>query len=244
MIVKNVSGAVVVDVRSAHVHTQTDQPQRIVGSQEETRASFVTLSAQAQLHIEESRERNQRYHAQDVDGEPIPPKPTTVDSPVPSQQGAETEQAEETSKLGSLTEEERDQVKELQIRDREVRTHEQAHIAAAGPYARGGPRYEYQTGPDNRRYAVGGEVSIDTSPVRNDPEATIKKMDKVRQAALAPREPSPQDRAIAAKAAAIGQRAQAELAQSRVKSKGPNVAPDPTNIVRIQDALGAYRRVA
>jgi|GEM_PF-4366859 len=62
-----------------------------------------------------------------------------------------------------LTEQEQREVQELKTRDREVRQHEQAHMAAAGGHARGGPSYEYTTGPDNRRYAIGGEVSIDTS---------------------------------------------------------------------------------
>ena len=44
--------------------------------------------------------------------------------------------------------------------DREERQHEQAHLSAAGGHARGGPSYQYETGPDGKRYAVGGEVSI------------------------------------------------------------------------------------
>lgn len=67
------------------------------------------------------------------------------------------------------------------MRDREVRAHEQAHMAAAGAYSRGGP--------DNRQYAVGGEVQIDTSAVSGDPEATIRKAQTVRRAANAPATP-------------------------------------------------------
>src|SRR5712692_3393491 len=59
--------------------------------------------------------------------------------------------------------------------DRHVRSHEQAHLAAAGQYARGGPSYQYQTGPDGKQYAIGGEVSIDTSPIPGDPAATAQK---------------------------------------------------------------------
>ena len=68
-----------------------------------------------------------------------------------------------------------------------MRAHEQAHLAAAGPYANGAPTFEFQTGPDGRQYAVGGEVSIDTSPVPGDPEATVRKAQTVKRAALAPR---------------------------------------------------------
>ena len=55
-------------------------------------------------------------------------------------------------------------VRELQQSDAEVRRHEAAHAAAGGEFA-GAPTFTYQTGPDGKRYAVGGEVSIDTSPV-------------------------------------------------------------------------------
>jgi len=89
---------------------------------------------------------------------------------------------------------------EIDLRDAEVRAHENAHKAAAGQHARGGPTYEFERGPDGRRYAVGGEVQIDTSPAPNDPDATILKMRQVRRAALAPAEPSPQDRRVASEA--------------------------------------------
>ncbi len=113
-----------------------------------------------------------------------------------------------------LTEEERKQVQELQRRDREVRAHEQAHLAAAGGHALGGASYSYQAGPDGRRYAVGGEVSIDTSPVRDDPRATIAKAQTIRAAALAPADPSGADRAVAAAAAKMEADAQRELAEA------------------------------
>lgn len=108
----------------------------------------------------------------------------------------------------------RAQVLKLQARDREVRAHEQAHLAAAGQFATSGPSFTYQTGPDGRRYAVGGEVGIDTSAVPDDPEATIAKARQIRAAALAPAQPSGQDLAVAAKAASMEQRAQAELARA------------------------------
>src|SRR5512133_1362304 len=89
-----------------------------------------------------------------------------------------------------LTEEERKMVLELKNRDREVRAHEAAHMAAGGQHINGGAKYSYQKGPDGQRYAVGGEVSIDTSAVKNDPQATIMKMQVVKRAASAPASPS------------------------------------------------------
>ncbi len=110
-----------------------------------------------------------------------------------------------------LSEEEQAQVDELKQRDRAVRAHEQAHLAAAGGYAKGGANYSYQTGPDGKSYAVGGEVQIDVSPIDGDPDATIRKMRQVQAAALAPADPSSQDRAVAAQATAAIREAQAEL---------------------------------
>jgi hypothetical protein len=72
--------------------------------------------------------------------------------------------------------------------------------------------FTYQRGPDGAQYAVGGEVSIDLSPVQGDPQATIEKMRIVRAAAMAPAEPSGQDRAVAAQAMQIMLQAQSELA--------------------------------
>lgn len=122
--------------------------------------------------------------------------------------------------VGQLTEDEQRVVQELATRDREVRAHEQAHVAAAGPYARGGPKYQYQTGPDNRRYAVGGHVDIDTSPVPDDPEATIRKAQVIRAAAMAPGEPSGQDRQVAAAASKMEAEARRELQAKQTPESG------------------------
>ena len=70
-----------------------------------------------------------------------------------------------SSKLtASLSEQEQQQVRELSARDREVRAHEEAHANVGGRYA-GSPTYSFQRGPDGKQYAVGGEVSIDVSPI-------------------------------------------------------------------------------
>lgn len=110
-----------------------------------------------------------------------------------------------------LTEEEQKQIDKLKARDREVKTHEQAHIAAGGSYVKGGATYDYQTGPDGKQYAVGGSVNIDTSPVDGDPEATIAKAQVVIKAALAPAEPSGQDQKVASAARQMMNEARKEL---------------------------------
>lgn len=132
-------------------------------------------------------------------------------SPSASVRQGATGNARSTASGGGkeLTQEQQTQVRELQKTDAQVKAHEQAHKAAGGPYA-GGIQYEYTTGPDGRRYATGGEVPIDTAPVRGNPEATIAKMEVVKRAALSPQDPSPQDRAVAAKADAAKAQAQNE----------------------------------
>lgn len=92
-----------------------------------------------------------------------------------------------------------------------MRTHERAHLAAAGGLANGGARFQMTRGPDGRQYATGGEVSIDVAPVAGDPQATIDKAEKIRRAALAPAEPSQADRAVAARATAMANEARLEL---------------------------------
>lgn len=115
-----------------------------------------------------------------------------------------------------LTDEEQQQVQKLRERDAEVRAHENAHLAAAGALARGGPNYTTKTGPDGKEYAVGGSVSIDTSPA-DTPEKTITKAQQIRRAALAPAEPSGQDRAVAASATKMEAQARQELSEQRAE---------------------------
>lgn len=105
-----------------------------------------------------------------------------------------------------------DYVSRLSSADREVRAHEAAHVAAGGSNITSGVSFSFQTGPDGKAYAVGGEVGIDISPVPGNPQATITKMMMVRAAALAPADPSPQDLAVAAAAAQIEAAARAQIA--------------------------------
>ncbi len=125
--------------------------------------------------------------------------------------GARTPKGSGVKDATDLSDEEQKMVQELKARDMEVRAHEAAHMAAGGQYINGGAKFSYQKGPDGQRYAVGGEVSIDTSPVRNDPQATIMKMQVVKRAATAPANPSGQDRSVAAAAAVTEMNARKEL---------------------------------
>ena len=102
--------------------------------------------------------------------------------------------------------------RELAERDREVRAHEQTHASIGGQYA-SAPSYTYERGPDGRMYAVSGEVKIDTSPIPNDPQATLEKAEIIQRAALSVAEPSSADRAAAADARAMAVEARAEMLQ-------------------------------
>jgi hypothetical protein len=104
------------------------------------------------------------------------------------------------------------QIAKLAQTDREVKAHEQAHMAAAGGLATSGPSFQYTTGPDGKRYAVAGEVNIDTSPVPGDPQATLRKARLIQAAAHAPVDPSSQDQAVAAAAAQMAAQARVEAA--------------------------------
>lgn len=105
------------------------------------------------------------------------------------------------------------EIARLTQRDREVRAHEQAHLAVGRDLITSGPNYTYTRGPDEQRYAVAGEVGIDTSPINGDPAATAIKAGRIRDTALAPAEPSATDRQVAAIATSMEQQALAELAR-------------------------------
>lgn len=122
---------------------------------------------------------------------------------------------ESVNGANKLTDEEKREVERMKRREREVRAHEMAHKTAAGELAQGAIRYEYEMGPDGKRYVTGGSVNLDVAPVPGEPEKTIKKAQKIQRAALAPAKPSTQDRQVAAQAAAMERQARMEKNQSQ-----------------------------
>lgn len=138
---------------------------------------------------------------------------TTTPSPTPLHSGGGSAALDSpaTHNPQQLSIEEQRQLRELEARDREVRAHEQAHLRVGRDLIRGAANYSYQKGPDGQQYAVGGEVRIDTSPVRGDPEATEDKAYHIRETALAPTQPSNQDRAVASTASRMAQEARIEI---------------------------------
>lgn len=117
------------------------------------------------------------------------------------------------TQAGELSDEEQAQVAKLKQIDAKVRAHERAHAAVGGAHA-GAPSYTYTRGPDGQMYATGGEVAIDIS-AESDPEATLQKAAQVAAAALAPADPSGQDRAVAAAAAQLRLEALAQIREQK-----------------------------
>lgn len=124
--------------------------------------------------------------------------------------------------IGELSREEQRIVSELQAADTNVRAHEAAHMAAGGGLT-SPASYTYERGPDNKMYAVAGEVGISTSE-GNTPQESLNKAQTIRRAALAPADPSPQDLKVAAQAASMEMSARAEIMQEKMaqNSQNPN----------------------
>ena len=111
------------------------------------------------------------------------------------------------------------QVQGLKAEEQKVKAHEMAHKAVGGEYA-GAIRYQYATGSDGQAYIVGGEVSIDISEGKT-PEETLRKMEQVKRAAMAPADPSPQDNSVASAATRIEQKARYELMKANYEKDSP-----------------------
>jgi len=109
-----------------------------------------------------------------------------------------------------LNQKEKAIISELEKNERRVLAHEAAHVAVGGRFT-GSPKYTRVLGPDGKNYITGGEVSI-TVPSSSNPKETIRNMEQVRAAALAPMDPSSQDVNVAAAAANAQAQAAAELA--------------------------------
>ncbi len=155
-----------------------------------------------------------------------PKKPTSGLEKVPIGMSSISVRGAGRTGLSADSKASRQLIDDLKRGDQEVKRHETAHQAAAGPYAQGSPSYEYKRGPDGRRYAIGGEVLVDISPVPGDPQATIDKMQKIRKAALAPRHPSEQDLAVAKQVSQMERHAKASI--------GPKIGimalPEPSSV--------------
>ena len=172
------------------------------------------LALQETARAEQSKPRNtEQTGDKETEGSAQGLQRSSVAAPAP--QPDQNSEKDEDPDGDGLDEAEERQVEKLAKRDREVKAHEQAHARVGGAYA-SAPSYTFQQGPDGKRYAVGGEVQIDTSTERT-PEATIRKMQIVIRAATAPAEPSSQDLKVAQQARSQLSEAQAELRQQKAE---------------------------
>lgn len=148
------------------------------------------------------------------------------------------QQAQEPWRKGKSQEQQKQvkaELEELKSTEREVIRHENAHKSTGGSHA-GGISYDKASGPDGKQYIVGGEVSIDTSE-EDTPEKTIAKMQVVKSAALAPAQPSGQDRSVAAQASRIEASARSELARQVSEKASPtgNAGKEENEIKTFKD---------
>ena len=150
--------------------------------------------------------------------------------------GASASGGVSSSRASELTPEELRVVRQLEQTDRKVRAHEQAHLSVGADLVRGGATYGYAVGPDNKRYAVSGEVSIDASPGKT-PVETIPKAQHIRATALAPVDPSAQDHRVAAAASQMEIDARMELAQQRSEE----IRSGASENVSADDTASSYR---
>ena len=147
----------------------------------------------------------------------------------PSAKTTESSVSKKTETTETLTTSQKALILQLQATDSAVKAHERAHISAGGGVILSGATFVYQEAPDKRLYAIGGEVSIDTSE-ESSPQETIKKMQIVRTAALAPSDPSSTDYQVAATASMLQMQARLEVSRAKqaelIASNNPKYASD------------------
>ncbi|MEA3406213.1 MAG: putative metalloprotease CJM1_0395 family protein [Pseudomonadota bacterium] len=194
-------------ISSATLYSSTATPVPLSGNSGQN-----SLQSQSSVPVVDSSKYVQQKSS-------IPAPNTSTNSEDETSQSPAAKPVEQTNSSTELSDEAKQVINQLKARDAEVRAHEMAHQAAAGGYSTGGASYSYQVGPDGRRYAIGGEVSIDVSPVAGDPEATLQKAMVVQRAALAPAEPSSQDMKVASSAIQMANQARVEIATKAIEEK-------------------------
>ena len=139
-----------------------------------------------------------------------------VPSPVPKLDSLSTFTKNQHAQPVELSDEALAQVSKLKARDTQVREHEQAHLSASAGLNVSRASFTYQKGPNEVNYVVGGDVKIDSSP-GHTPEETLARAEKIIDAALAPADPSPTDRSVAARAQQMAVQARADIRQQEIQ---------------------------
>lgn len=166
---------------------------------------------------------------------PQPIEASTAETPSAQ---SNTAQAKMAQTQGGLTPEQQQAISELKAIDSEVKAHEQAHVAASAGLSVSAPSYSYQMGPDGKKYAVGGEVSISFVQT-GDPEKDIAGAEAMKAAALAPVNPSGQDRAVARNAdRMIVEMKQQIVEQEDEARKAEALADEADKLSKVEEADG------
>lgn len=219
------------------VSTGAQKATRVAGQSEENYVNLATSQISGSQQGTDEQYSHQRYIAYNAyinlgREQPLSPaeqlaqlqsagqNPEGTDSTGTTQEAEEEKEVDPNTPRAAngepLTEEEQAELQDMKSRDEEVRVHEQAHQSAGGQYA-SAPHYEYENGPDGKRYVTDGSVNIDVGE-ESDPQATIDKMQVVKRAALAPAQPSAQDRRVYAEASQKEAEARRELNEQRQKA--------------------------
>lgn len=193
------------------VETRTERVDASYKSVEKTDKSQAS-------HLDKQRKQSAALSSQ-VQTPVNPSNSEPLVSPSEVKRGAAASKSDSTSNEQTEAQLRADQavIQHLKLRDQEVRAHEQAHASVGGAHA-SAASFSYTRGPNGALYATGGEVGISTSPIEGDPQATLQKARQVQAAALAPLNPSAQDRSVAARAGQMAANAIADLANERSAS--------------------------
>ena len=128
-------------------------------------------------------------------------------------------------------------IRNLKKREQAVIKHENAHAIAGGALA-GRPIYEYTQGPDGKRYITGGHVNMRSNSLETDPEKRIQQAQTLYRAALAPADPSPQDRLVAVNAKQLEM--EARLAANEIEKEAKKLE----NAEKAEQAAGEAEQAA
>jgi len=143
-----------------------------------------------------------------------------------------------------LSREEQKEVEKIKRIDRGVKRRELAKRAVAGGYVVGGVSFKYVTGPDGNKYAVEGYINIGVHSVPNNPKATIRKAQAIRNIKLTSGN-SPHGRSVSAEVARMEREARMELKTERRKESDDvtkaGSAEETTDTSHSQDLVLNYK---
>ncbi|MCP4269219.1 MAG: hypothetical protein GY777_27230 [Candidatus Brocadiaceae bacterium] len=77
--------------------------------------------------------------------------------------------------------EEQKEIEKIRKNSRNVKRRELVYRAVVGNHVRGAASFQYETGPDGMKYAIAGHTAIDTRPIINNPEASIRKAQAIKR---------------------------------------------------------------